>query len=152
MKIHTDRLTMSDLFDAAKIARVEFDRLDQKGSRSRARAFDFTLTGESRRRPNNRGQGDPDAYAATWDQWGVFLAVLFDRDDERTFEPSQPMSCTYYADRAEFIYRTNARFTKIGGGWDNHWPHDEHGDHRFKFAGTPFEQSCTKCSAVTRWR
>lgn len=146
MRIHTDRLTMSDLFDAAKIARVEFDRLDQKGSRSRDRAFDFTLTGESRRRPNNRGQGDPDAYAATWDQWGVFLGVLFDRDPK--------MVTPYYKDAAEFDYRTDYRFNPDGNdrGRNGYEPNDMHGDHTFRFAGVPFEHPCTKCTAVQRWR
>ena len=146
MRIHSDTLTFADLHDAATIARVQFDRWDYKGSRSRDHAFDVTLTGESNRRPNNgtshQTKGSED-FAATWDQWGVFLGVLFDRDPD--------MLTPYYADRADFQFKTNARFTKIGGGWDNYWPADAHGDHRFQYSGTPGAQKCTRCTAVRRW-
>jgi len=137
MRIHSDTLTRRDLWDAATIARVEFDRFDDKGSRSRDHAFDVTLEGESRRRPNNRGNHNG-AFAATWDQWGVFLAVLFSRDPG--------MVAPYYADHDEFNERTNHRFAVAG-----FWPADAHGDHHFQFDGVPFEQECTKCTAIRRW-
>lgn len=150
MRIHSDTLTMLNLYEAARTARVEFDRFDAKGSRKRDHAFDVTLFGESRRRPNNRGTSGPDDYAATWDQWGVFLAFLFNLDPD--------MATPYYADADEFDYRTNRRFEKRtkfftpgGSGVVVWWPADAHGDHTFRFSGTPLEQSCTKCSAVQRW-
>ena len=130
MRIHTSVLTMSDIHEAARVARVDFGRLNEHGSRTRARAFDVTLTGESRRRPNDRGS-NPGAYAATWDQWGVFLAVLFDRDPA--------MVTPYYSDRDDFERKTAYRFH--GGTW----PVDAHGDHDFRFNGIGI--SCTKCSA-----
>lgn len=138
MKIHTDVLTNRDLIDASLIARVEFDKWRDRGSRIRDHAFEVTLFGESRRRPNNRGRFDADQYAATWDQWGVFLAVLFDRDPH--------MFTPYYADADHFHRATGERFRVEG-----YWPADAHGDHRFTFTGTPYENACTKCSAVRRW-
>ena len=101
---------------------------------------------ESRRRPNSGNYGaDRDVFAATWDQWGVFLQILFDADPDLTIPRA-------YADRDEYVYRTDARFVKIGGGWGNYWPADAHGDHTFRYAGIPYMQACTKCSAVQRWQ
>lgn len=137
MRIHTDRLNTTHLWEAARIARVEMD-LTSHGSRKRDRAYNVTLRGESRRRPNSGKGGAGDDYAATWDQWGVFLAVLFATDPD--------MVTPYYADAEEFHHRTLDRFASV-----DYWPADAHGDHTFRFAGTPREQSCTKCTAVQRW-
>lgn len=146
MRIHTDLLTTSDIHSAALIARVDYAEggFTIHGSRKRARAFNVLLTGESRRRPNGgkRGAIRDDVFAATWDQWGVFLSVLFEADPE--------MVTPYYKDSDEFHHRTDGRF-EMKAGDSPWWPTDAHGDHRFEFAGTPFEQSCTKCSAVQRW-
>lgn len=133
MRIHTDKLTWQDMNDAARIARVGFTRLGQYGSRSRNRAFDVILNGESRRRQN---QGED--FAATWDQWGVFLAVLFSRDPE--------MVTPYYTDKGSFDFRTFDRFD------GDVWPADAHGDHTFRYSGIPYQQKCTKCSAKQRWQ
>lgn len=143
MRIHANTLTTSEIYKAARIARVEIEHLTEHGSRKRAHAFEVKLSGESRRRPNNNG-AHGDVFAATWDQWGVFLACLFDADNEITIP-------TAYADRSDFQYRTDARFIKIGGGWEDYWPADAHGDHTFRYAGIPYTQTCTKCSAVQRW-
>lgn len=151
MRIHSDSLTNRDLIDAANIARVEFDRWLDKGSRTRDHAFDVTLFGESRRRPNDRGRSSgTDKYAATWDQWGVFLSVLYDRDNE--------MVVPYYDSMADFHYKTDHRFEKRteyftpgGSGVVVWWPADAHGDHNFQWSGVPGASKCTKCSAVRRW-
>ena len=143
MRIHANTLTSSKIYEAARIARVTVEHLTEHGSRKRAHAFEVKLSGESRRRPNNNG-AHGDVFAATWDQWGVFLACLFDADDSIIIP-------TAYEDRDQFQYRTDARFVKIGGGWENYWPNDAHGDHTFRYAGIPYTQGCTKCSAVQRW-
>lgn len=137
MRFHTDTLTTKDLHDAARVARVDME-FTSHGSRSRDHAYNIRLLGESRRRPNSGKRGAGDDYAATWDQWGVFISYLFDRDPYMTTQ--------YYADLDEFQYRTDYRFNVPG-----YWPSDAHGDHRFKFNGVPRQQECTKCSAVTRW-
>lgn len=131
MRIHTDTLTLNDLRLGADLARVQFTRLSEHGSRSRDHAFDITLTGESKRHQN----GGPDK-AATWDQWGVFLAWLF------YIDPNAKMWA--YDGVGEFHRKTDWRF-------DNGWPTDAHGDHTFRYSGMPYQQQCTKCTAVTRW-
>jgi len=140
MRIHSDTLTNRDLIDAANIARVEFDRWQDKGSRQRDHAFDVTLFGESRRRPNSRGNHGGN-FAATWDQWGVFLAVLFDRDPD--------MVTPYYDGPSDFHYKTDHRFD-TGGDVEGWWPHDAHGDHTWGNGGFGY-RTCTKCSAMQRW-
>ena len=140
MRLYTDTLTYADLFDAAKTAKVHLDAMPH-ASRKRARAFEVHLTdasGKATRRPNNRGNGDRDAYAATWDAWGVFLSVLYCKDDN--------MVCgTAYANAGDFDYRTDYRFALPV------WPEDTHANHVWRFAGVPRERACAKCSAVQRW-
>lgn len=148
MRIHTDTLTRRDIFDAAVIARVDLATFTSHGSRSRHHAYTIKLEGESRRRPNGGASGAGSGYAATWDQWGVFLGVLFDRD------PS--MVTPYYADADAFHWQTADRFADRSADVDYatgpvFWPSDAHGDHRFDFSGTPFQQECTRCSAIKRW-
>jgi hypothetical protein len=161
---------------AARFARADVVKLERHGSRSRDHAFDVKLEGESRRRPNGGSSGVEygSGYAATWDQWGVFLAVLFDLD---------PNALTPYdSGREAFTARTHERFmpTESVEGVTLHrstnanvvnvptypgspstlfvqhvaahyWPEDAHGDHRFEFVGVPRSQSCRKCSAVQSW-
>lgn len=149
MRIHSDTLRVSDLNEAARIARVDME-FTTHGSRKRDHAFNVNLIGESRRRPNGGNRGaNSDAYAATWDQWGVFIAALFDVDPNA--------SMTYYDGSDDFHYRTAHRFNPDGNDRSaddrsGYWPADAHGDHRFKYDGIPYEQSCTKCSAVRRWQ
>lgn len=132
MRIHGNTLTTADVRKAAEVARVTLDRFTEHGSRARVRAFDITLQGESRRHQNG-GSGK----AATWDQWGVFIAALFDADDTVTIPRA-------YVDRYQFDARTNWRF-------EDGWPEDAHGDHRFEYAGIPMTQGCNKCSATYSW-
>ena len=154
MRIHSDVITTANLFEAAHLARVDLVDYKQHGSRSRTRAFNVKLEGESRRRPNGGssatyGESGGSGYAATWDQWGVFLGYLFEIDPR--------MVTPYYSNKRDFDHKTGSRF-RVRGTWTDgdkrgttHWPRDAHGDHTFRFAGVPFEQSCTKCSAVQRW-
>lgn len=151
MRIHTDVLTRDDIIDAAKYARVDLATFTDHGSKSRARAFNVKLEGESRRRPNGGASGAGSGYAATWDQWGVFLAVLFDKDPR--------MVTPYYSNKRDFNYQTLDRFQPRGTWTDDgerdgvtFWPRDAHGDHKFEFSGIPYRHDCTKCSASKRWR
>lgn len=174
MRIHTDHLTMTDIYSAALVARVSAD-VTRHGSKSRARAFNILLTGESKRRPNagtgaDRKEG---LFAATWDQWGVFLAVLFEADNERAVlttslgDTERLMVTPYYATAEAFAAATGDRFgapedVMTAAGYrrlfkaiDPAFPEDYHGDHSFRYDGTPCEQVCktkgVECSAVQRW-
>lgn len=144
MRIHSNRLTADDVRRAAAVARVSFTRYSEGVSRSHTRYFDVILTGESRRHQN----GGPDM-AATWDQWGVFLAYLYHADRDMV---CGTVKSPVYSGRDDFDYKTDYRFDYEGNmnltGW---WPTDAHGDHTFRFSGVPYQQSCTKCTAVRRW-
>lgn len=154
MRIHTNTLTRVDVLEAAAAADAVAVALIDHGSRKRDHAFDVKLEGSettrSRRRPNGGPSGVGTGYAATWDQWGVFLAVLFERDPSTL--------TTYDADVEHFARRTGGRFTQralvMGSGLGYiaaGFPSDYHGDHVFRYAGVIAAQSCTKCSAVQRW-
>lgn len=146
MRIHSNTLTSKDVYDAARVARATVETLSEHGSRKRAHAFEVKLSGESRRRPNNNG-AHGDVFAATWDQWGVFLACLFDADNSITIP-------TAYEDLNVFHYQTGNRFNpdrNDRGEASGYWPADAHGDHTFRYAGIPRTRACTKCSASHRW-
>ena len=105
MILRTDTIEREDIVRAAREAHVDFDRLEEKRSRSRRGiAWDVLLTGSSPRRPNRRGAGGD--YAATWDEWGIFLAALYRED------PTM-MAGDYYWDADHFHLVTCDRF--LGG-------------------------------------
>lgn len=134
MRIHTDKLTEKDLYDAATRAgsgvRVE---MTVHGSRKRARAFAFQLSGTSTRKRNtgNYGAAGEDAYwgpdrshAATWDEWGMFLGELFRIDPDATVPK-------VYENGEHFRWVTCARFdtltpaeqcSRSGHKWSNGIP------------------------------
>lgn len=120
MKIHTDTLTLADIHEAARVASalsgapVYLTRADERGSRSHRRAFDVILASDgtlSRRRVNYGSARYADRfdrpYAATWDQWGWFLASLFAAD------PGAKCWAYYGADM--FHAATGMRFTEYDG-------------------------------------
>lgn len=152
MRLHTDTITTADLLRAAKAARVQVE-FTSHGSRSRHHAFNVKLTGESRRRPNGGNYGAADDYAATWDQWGVFLGILFGVDLD--------MKCWAYDGADDFNWKTADRFHPYNGvdasgkrhvpaDLSLYWPADAHGDHTFQWQYGSSESKCTKCSAVRR--
>lgn len=90
MRIHSDKVTLSDITEAERFATrnspgvdpVIATRWTEHGSRKRTRAWDVILTGSNSRRQN----GGPDQ-AATWDEWGWFLAHLFTVDPNAVAGP-----------------------------------------------------------------
>jgi hypothetical protein len=96
MRIHSDTLTRDDfgraLADAGLIADGVFlDGLMIHGSRSRAHGFEVRLAampgrdrnGKARRAPNSGTRGSlAGVKAATYDEWGYWLAELYDRDPD----------------------------------------------------------------------
>lgn len=102
MKLHSNILTASDVRDALERAKKRghvdrltvFDVLEVKGSRTRKNAFEVHLEwvgdkvkGDGRRWTNsgNRGADTGGSYAATYDEWGWFIAELFDKDENAVF-------------------------------------------------------------------
>ena len=76
MRIHTDgTICDSEFYEAARAAGVTIEVKSKHGSRKRWVGYEIQLSGSS---PYSAQSG---AWkAATWDEWGVFLAFLFDRE------------------------------------------------------------------------
>lgn len=138
MRIHSDVLTPEHVEKAthARGMKGVAASVSVHGSRSRKGALEVKLTGTSTRRPNSgTGVRDSDDYAATWDEWGMFLAYLFEIDPEAT--------CDYYTDEGDFIWKTNWRFESLTAPY-------QHKNHKWEYSGIPREFNCTSCEAVKR--
>lgn len=140
MRIHTNTLTAEDIYDAARAAGAVVETCFRHGSRTHDHAYELKLTGNSRRRPNGGSYGAGDDYAATWDQWGVVLGLLFDIDPE--------MKTTYDKTAGDFHFRTDGRFKDLDA---DHIEIPLGHDHTFRATGVVRERQCTKCDAVERW-
>lgn len=140
MRIHTNENTYSNVFDAARAAGVEVD-VTEHDSRTHERAFEVKLYGSSTSRPNFWG-GDPSKFAATWDEWGVFLAHLFWVDPEA--RAGGTVRSPAYASEADFAYKTDWRFE------DRVLPEDTHKRHNWQPLGYGYALRCSSCSAIMR--
>lgn len=90
MRIHTDTLTRQDLYAATRHAgEAHLEECDEHGSRSRKRSYDVGLAvydgGKGTSHPYRRNTGQYGAeggaiWAATYDEWGWWLAALFELD------------------------------------------------------------------------
>jgi hypothetical protein len=123
MRIHTDTLSYADVYAAAERAGNGVNvTATRRGSRKRDHAFNVYLTGTSSRRPNSQsGDYAHDGHAATWDEWGMFLAELFRRDPAATVPG-------VYETAEHFRWATGARF-------DTLTPDQQHGaaGHRWEY-------------------
>lgn len=139
MRIHSDTIDTLEIRKAARIAGVGFTRFDLKGSRKREQAFDVILTGDSPRRQN---QGED--MAATWDQWGHFLGMLFALDAE--------MVTPYYENAEHFHWMTNGRFQDFDRA-DDHVKGHRWGYSGESVTGAYRVSACQTegCTAVQRW-
>jgi hypothetical protein len=108
MKLHSDLLIRQEIIDAAEHASAATDSgtvtvstVDPSGSRSRARALTVLLQGDgsTSRRRNHGNTG----FAATYDQWGHFLAFLYAIDPRLVAGP--------YTSRQDFETKTHGAFT-----------------------------------------
>lgn len=138
MRIHTDTLTDQDIRDAARRAGVDLYRMTVHGSRKRARAYDVILEGTGR--TGTRYGQNTDMVAATWDEWGIFLAELFRRDDRLTIP-------RVYEDGEHFRWATAGRY-------DNLTPAGQHVRHRWEHQGVAvtgsYSASDCRCGARVR--
>lgn len=97
-----------------------------RGSRSHVRSLDVYLTGTSSRRPNNRGAHGGYDYAATWDEWGMFLARLYAADPAMV---AGTVARPIYANAEHFRWATAGRFDTLTpaqqhGGVGHRWEYD----------------------------
>jgi hypothetical protein len=140
MKIHSDKLTRGDFLDAARRAQVELIDFEECGSRSRAKGFKFSLTGSSPHRRNFSTGNEP---AATWDEWGIFLACLFAVDCESYCGSKS------YRSEEHFHWCTGNRFRSLTTA-------NQHKRHKWEPLGsvpngTYAVARCEVCGAVQRW-
>lgn len=106
MRLHSNTLTVRDIESAlmeCKMARtvdnfVQFETFATKGSRTRTNGFEIQLgwygnkvAGDGRRWKNTGNRGADSeyngggCYAATYDEWGYFIAALYRMDSELVF-------------------------------------------------------------------
>lgn len=107
MRLHSNTLTVRDIETALQQCKhdgtvdgfVQFETFDTKGSRTRKNGFEIQLgwygtkePGDGRRWKNtgNRGASSDwntggGCYAATYDEWGYFIAALYRMDTELVF-------------------------------------------------------------------
>lgn len=133
MRIHSDHLTQADIVKATMTDDMAgvYVTATPHGSRARARAFEVRLTGTS---PYWTMDGQD--HAATWDEWGVFFARLFEIDPNMLAgTPKNPT----YRDADHFHLFTRYRFDELT------IPADTHPRHNWAW-GLGVTQ-CTKCSA-----
>ena len=140
MKIHTDRLTSAEVYAATKAGGMKgvYAECVTLGSRSRKRGLVVHLVGNSGRRPNpGKGGVERGGYAATWDEWGMFLNYLFEMDPDA-------IATGAYDGRDEFLLKTDWRFTDLTAD-------EACKNHKWEYTGTPREHTCKKCEAVRRF-
>ena len=116
MKLHTYCISTADMFNILDEARkagniaefVHFDKLDECGSRSHDHAFevklgaDMKIKGDGRRWTNSGNHGKGETYSALYDEWGWFIAGVFEQDPDAKFGP--------YADYEDFHNKTHGAY------------------------------------------
>lgn len=138
MRIHSNTLTAADIYVATHDLPGVHVEVTEHGSRSHTRAYEISLSGTSNRRknPGTYGYREVD-HAATWDEWGVVIARIFDRDPHAVFGTVKHPT---YADSGDFDYQTAGRFDSL------QMPFDTHQDHRWEFVSLG-HLTCKKCTA-----
>lgn len=141
MRIHSDVLTESDVYSAAQFAGVRVVDLDVKGSQSRGKAFNFTLSGSGAHRSQ---WASSDHQAATWDEWGIVLNRLF------VVDPLAHTGKNGYLSAEHFHWMTADRYRTLT-------PDDQHrrhnwlsGDTNGRSVGNAYRVFSCKCGAVGR--
>lgn len=110
MRLHSNHNLAGAIARAAKIAGAEVFDVIHNDSRSHEHGFTVKLTGDAPNRPMHWDRDrDGDVRAASWDQWGVFLSVLFDVDRDMVVGS---VSNPTYANVYDFDRKTSGRFAR----------------------------------------
>jgi len=144
MKVHTNVLTRDNFFEAADEAGVTINSISEHGSRSHARSFNVYLEGSSSRQSNGR-----DHKAATWDEWGHFMSILYTEDRDAMWGSK----AWGYQNVDDFNFQTQNRFECGTPASDPHAQHKWQYDHALSnpLSGVS-RHYCTGCSAQTARR
>lgn len=111
MKLHSDTLTKARIMIARNRAEnkghiandVYLYRLVPAGSRTRAHGFEVRMgTDEKAKGDGRRRTQDNEAYSASWDEWGWFIAELYAMDENMVFGP--------YKGYDDFLRKTRYKF------------------------------------------
>lgn len=135
MRLHSDKIVWDDIAKACYAAgmRGVSHSTTEHGSRIRDRAFEVKLTGNSPRRPNGGVRPGTDDHAATWDEWGMFLAYLFKIDPNMVAGDSGRPA---YDGAENFHAATGGRFETLTAD-------DQHRSHKWENIGAHlFECRC----------
>lgn len=155
MRIHTDTITHQDVVEAVRAAgvvtevtawgtevrsvRLTDPGVRHHGSRKRDHAFEVGLLGTSSRATNSGIYGAGSGKAATWDEWGMFLGALYEKDPL--------MFAGHYQHAAYFHWVTGGRFRDLT-------PAGQHKNHRWVYQGEvltgSYRVSECKCGALQR--
>jgi hypothetical protein len=111
MRLHSDVLTQRDLFDAAMISGLHsrgayVESVTLHRSRSRARGMEFRLASDRSNQYRNSGQYGAEVWgpkAASWDDHGVWMAELFDRDPNAIIGPYKGRDAFHCATKEAYI-------------------------------------------------
>ncbi len=138
MRIHADNLDSALVLAAARESDMIVESFSEHGSKSRKKAFNILCSGNSTRNAMSNS-----FKAATWDQWGVFLGILFDADETMTVPG-------VYADSDCFYDQTFNRF--VSGARPNIDVKSSH-THRWINSGSPRLSECKSdfCTAQMHW-
>ena len=138
MKLHSDILTRDDVTTAARKADMILETFGQGGSRSRKNSFTVIASGNSTRNAMSN-----EFKAATWDQWGVFLGILFDID------PLLHTGKHGYEDAVDYHNKTDDRFSSARR--DQIDVKSKH-NHKWINAGAYYSECKSDfCTATVRW-
>lgn len=121
MKFHSDQLTsVSDISNALTRAKFKghvpnhvYADITRSGSRSHKYAYEVSLysleklPGDKRRFKNSGNNGAAPEYAATYDEWGYFMAEIYAVD---SFVVMGTLAHGPYRDETEFNSKTNGKY------------------------------------------
>jgi len=138
MRIHTNKPNevRQAIYDATRKLPGVYATTASHGSRSHAGAIELSMEGNGYAK--NTGQyGAGYEIGATWDEWGVVFAAIFDADPDAV---AGSVKRPVYAGGDDYRRKTQYRFDADG------LPEDTHRRHAWELAG-PLVQYCKKCSA-----
>lgn len=130
MRIHSDKLLGVDIYAATQgLPGVSVETCTSHGSRKRDGAYEVKLSGTSSYDSQGVDDYGQTFKAATWDEWGIFIARLFAIDPEAIIGQ--------YKDLYSFEAYTQYRFDTLD-------IEDQHKRHKWEYDGS--QHSC-KCGA-----
>jgi hypothetical protein len=105
MRLHTNILTPKTIHGQHVVFETRLKVEGPFGSRSHRHAYEITLRGigpHHRKNAQNTSDNSISEKAATYDEWGKFIADLFRADPDAKIGP--------YNDRTDFRAKTNGKY------------------------------------------